>query len=56
MWDNDKIEALNDFIDALVNLATDVEFSILESEMPQDEKGRLASLQYENCIEQEMKM
>ena len=48
MWDEDSLDALNDVIDALADLATDVEFFILENEMPQEEKDRLERLEYED--------
>ena len=56
MWDEDSLDALNDFIDALADLATDVEFSILENEMPQEEKERLARLEYEEYMKEEAVM
>ena len=56
MWDEEHLDALNDFIDALADLATDVEFSILESEMPQEEKDRLAKLEYEEWKKEEVEM
>ena len=52
MWDEYKLDALNEFIDALADLATDVEFSILENEMPQEEKDRLARLEYEEWLKE----
>lgn len=56
MWDEDSLDALNDFIDALADLATDVEFSILEDEMPQEEKERLERLEYEEYMKEEALM
>ena len=56
MWDEDKLESLNDFIEALTDLATEVEFSILENEMPQEEKDRLAMIEYEECLKEEVEM
>ena len=56
MWDEYKLDALNEFIDALADLATDVEFSILENEMPQEEKDRLARLEYEEWLKEEVEM
>jgi hypothetical protein len=48
MWDEEKLDALNDFIEALADLATDVEFCILYDEMPEEEKNRLARLEIED--------
>ncbi len=56
MWDEYKQDALNEFIDALADLATDVEFSILKKEMPQEEKERLEKLEYEEWIKEEVEM
>lgn len=56
MWDEDSQDALNDFIDALADLATDVEFFILENEMPQEEKDRLERLEYEEYMKEEAVM
>lgn len=56
MWDEDSLDALNDFIDALADLATDVEFFILENEMPQEEKDRLERLEYEEYMKEEAVM
>lgn len=56
MWDEYRLDALNEFIDALADLATDVEFSILENEMPQEEKDRLARLEYEEWLKEEVEM
>ena len=56
MWNEYKLDALNEFIDALADLATDVEFSILENEMPQEEKDRLARLEYEEWLKEEVEM
>ena len=56
MWDEYKLDALNEFIDALADLATDVEFSILENEMPHEEKDRLARLEYEEWLKEEVEM
>ncbi len=56
MWDEDSLDALNDFIDALADLATDVEFSILEDEMPQEENERLERLEYEEYMKEESLM
>lgn len=56
MWDEEKGDALNGFIEALADLATDVEFSILEEEMPEEEKNRLARLEIEEDVRQEVAM
>lgn len=56
MLDEDSLDALNDFIDALADLATDVEFFILENEMPQEEKDRLERLEYEEYMKEEAVM
>lgn len=56
MWDEEKDDALNGFIEALADLATDVEFSILEEEMPEEEKNRLARLEIEEDVRQEVAM
>ena len=56
MWDEYKLDALNEFIDALADLATDVEFSILENEKPQEEKERLGRREYEEWLKEEAEM
>mgnify|MGYP006988868370 CR=1 FL=1 len=56
MWDEGSLDALNDFIDALADLATEVEFFILEDEMPQKEKDRLERLEYEEWLKEEVDM
>lgn len=48
MWDEDSIDALNGFIEALADLATEVEFSILETEKPLEEKNRLSDVDDES--------
>lgn len=50
MWDEDKEEFLNAFIEALADLATEVEYFILETEMPIEEKARQERLAYEESL------
>jgi hypothetical protein len=47
MWDEYSEDGLNGFIDALVDLAMQVEFCTLEYEMPEEERNRLARLEME---------
>ena len=47
MWDEEKLDALNDFIDALADMAIEIEFNILDSEMPPEEINRFAMLEFE---------
>ena len=56
MWDEEKEEALSDVVEALLNLATDVEFSILHEEMPEEEKNHLARLEIEEDVTEEAAM
>lgn len=56
MWDDGKEEALNGFIDALADLATDVELSILEHEMPPEERCRQMRVQLNNNMAEEVDM
>ncbi len=56
MWDDEREEALSDVVEALLDLATEVEFCILEQEMPQEERDRLARLEYEEYMREEAAM
>ena len=49
-------DGLNGFIDALVNLAEQVEFGILEHEMPEEGKNRLSRLEMERNMKEEVDM
>ena len=56
MWDEEREDALGEVVEALLNLATDVEFSILYDEMPEEEKNRLARLEMEEDVTEEVAM
>lgn len=48
MWDEYKQDALNEFIDALADLATDVEFSILKKRCLRRKRSVWKSLNMKN--------
>lgn len=56
MWDEYGEDGLDGFIDALVNLAEQVEFCTLENEMPEEEKNRLTRLGMERDMKEEVDM
>ncbi len=49
-------DGLNGFIEALVNLAEQVEFCTLEHEMPAEKKNRLTRLEMERDMKEEVDM